>query len=41
MDSEADIINIAKNTGFIVQGQIDLIKCAYENQFLIIFMKPE
>ena len=41
MDSETDIIDMAKNAGFIVHGQIDLIKCAYENQFLIIFMKPE
>ena len=41
MDSETDIIDMAKNAGFIVHGQIDLIKCAYENQNLIIFMKPE
>lgn len=41
MESESEIINMAKNAGFIVHGQIDLIKCAYENQYLIIFMKPE
>jgi len=41
MESESEIIERAKDVGFIVQGQIDLVKCSYENQYLFILMKPE
>jgi hypothetical protein len=41
MESETEIIDRAKDVGFIVQGQIDLVKCSYENQYLVILMKPE
>jgi SAM-dependent methyltransferase len=41
MEDENAIINIAQNIGFIVESQIDLIKCAYANQYLYIFTKPE
>jgi SAM-dependent methyltransferase len=34
------IVDIAQNSGFIVHGKIDLLKCAYEHQYLYIFMKP-
>ena len=40
MESEQDILTIAKNAGFIVQGKIDLIKVGYEYQYLYIFKKP-
>jgi ubiquinone/menaquinone biosynthesis C-methylase UbiE len=40
MESEADILDIAKSTGFIVQGKIDLIKSGYEYNYLYIFMRP-
>jgi SAM-dependent methyltransferase len=40
MDSIDNIINKAKDAGFLVQGKIDLVKCAYENQYLYIFIKP-
>jgi SAM-dependent methyltransferase len=41
MESEEDILTIARNCGFIIIGKIDLIKVAYEYQFLYIFQKPE
>lgn len=41
MESEQDILSIAKNTGFIIKGKIDLIKSGYEYQYLYIFQKPE
>lgn len=40
MESIEDIANYAKSAGFIVKGQIDLTKCAYEYQYLYIFDKP-
>lgn len=40
MQSEADIIALAQEVGFIVQGEIDLIKSGYEYQKLIILVKP-
>ena len=41
MDSTEDILTIAQQTGFIYQAQIDLMKCAYDHQYLYIFTKPE
>jgi hypothetical protein len=32
---------MAKQSGFIVQGKIDLIKSGYEYNYLYIFVKPE
>jgi len=40
MEDASDIINIAQECGFIIQGKIDLLKCAYDNQYLYIFVKP-
>lgn len=40
MESIDNIINYAKDAGFLVQGKIDLVKCAYEYQYLYIFVKP-
>lgn len=40
MESEKDILTMAKNAGFIMQGKIDLIKVGYEYQYLFIFQKP-
>jgi ubiquinone/menaquinone biosynthesis C-methylase UbiE len=40
MDSVDNIVNLAKESGFLVQGKIDLVKCAYEYQYLYIFIKP-
>ncbi len=41
MNSENDIINMAQNSGFLIQGKIDLMNCAYEYQYLYILVKPQ
>jgi len=41
MPSEDAIIRMAQDVGFIVQGDIDLIKAGYEYNQLVIFTKPE
>jgi SAM-dependent methyltransferase len=40
MPSEDAIVRMAQDAGFIVQGEIDLIKAGYEYNQLVIFMKP-
>jgi SAM-dependent methyltransferase len=40
MDSEQDILTMAQNAGFIVEGKIDLLQCRYEYQYLYILVKP-
>lgn len=40
MEDTSTITNIAQECGFILQGQVDLVKCAYESQYLYIFVKP-
>lgn len=40
MEDTEHIINIAQDSGFILHSKIDLLGCAYENQFLYIFIKP-
>ena len=40
MEDEEDILTIAQQCGFILQGKIDLVKCAYEYQYLYILIKP-
>ena len=40
MEDTEDIVNYAQNCGFILQNKIDMVKCAYEHQFLYIFVKP-
>jgi SAM-dependent methyltransferase len=40
MEDTATIVNIAQDCGFILQDKIDLVKCAYENQYLYVFIKP-
>lgn len=41
MEPEEDILVMAQQVGFIYQAKVDLIKCAYENQYLYILTKPE
>jgi SAM-dependent methyltransferase len=41
MESESDIINMAQDAGFIINGKIDMMGCAYDNQYLYILMKPQ
>ena len=40
MEDSATIVNMAQDCGFIIQGKIDLVKCAYEHQYLYLFVKP-
>jgi len=40
MEDTSTIINIAQECGFILQSKIDMVKCAYENQYLYVFIKP-
>jgi hypothetical protein len=40
MEDTSAICEYAQDCGFILQGKIDLVKCAYEHQYLYIFVKP-
>lgn len=40
MEDETEILNRARDAGFILQGQIDLLACGYEQQYLYILLKP-
>ena len=40
MEPQNTIINYAQDSGFIIQGIIDLVHCAYEYQYLYILEKP-
>ena len=40
MEDAQDILTKAADAGFIVQGKIDLVRCAYPNQYLYILVKP-
>lgn len=40
MEDMADIITIAKQVGFNLITKIDMMRCAYENQYLFVLQKP-
>ncbi len=40
MEDTEVILTIAQECGFILQAKIDLLKCAYEYQYLYVFTKP-
>jgi SAM-dependent methyltransferase len=40
MDTQKDILRIAKDTGFILHGNIDMVNCQYEYQYIYILYKP-
>jgi SAM-dependent methyltransferase len=40
MDGLEKIVSIAQQCGFILHSKIDMVKCAYEYQYLYVFMKP-
>lgn len=40
METQKEILGIAKDTGFILDVKIDMLKCQYENQFIYILQKP-
>ena len=40
MQTQSEILDIAKSVGFIIHSKIDLLKCQYENQYIYILQKP-
>ncbi len=40
MDDIETIVNLAQQAGFLVHAKVDMVKCAYENQYLYVFVKP-
>lgn len=40
MDSQSNILSIAKDAGFIMLKKIDLLQCNYDDQYLYILQKP-
>ena len=41
MDEKNVILSLATEAGFIIKGKINLVNCAYENQYLYVLVKPE
>jgi SAM-dependent methyltransferase len=40
MEDLPTIVNMAQDAGFLVHAKIDMVKCAYEYQYLYVFVKP-
>ena len=40
MEDDEEIVSQATDAGFVIQGKIDLIQCAYDHQYLYILVKP-
>ncbi len=40
MSTQAEILDIAKSVGFILDSKIDLLECQYESQYIYILQKP-
>jgi SAM-dependent methyltransferase len=40
MKDIGDILNMAQDAGFLLHAKIDMMKVAYEYQYLYVFMKP-
>ena len=40
MEDLTTIVNMAQEAGFIIHAKIDMVKCAYEYQYLYVFIKP-
>jgi len=39
MDTQKNILSLAKSVGFILQGKIDMVSCNYEYQYLYVLKK--
>jgi len=39
MDTQKNILGLAKSVGFILQGKIDMVQCNYEYQYLYVLKK--
>lgn len=40
MEDVSTIVDMAQEAGFILHAKVDMVKCAYEHQYLYIFIKP-
>jgi SAM-dependent methyltransferase len=40
MLTQSEILDMAKDAGFIIHGKIDLLPCQYESQYIYILQKP-
>jgi SAM-dependent methyltransferase len=40
MLTQAEILDIAKNVGFIIHAKVDMLPCQYESQYIYILQKP-
>jgi hypothetical protein len=40
MNTQAEILDIAKSVGFIIHAKIDMLPCQYDSQFIYILQKP-
>lgn len=40
MEDLSTIVNMAQDAGFLLHGKINMVKCAYEYQYIYIFVKP-
>lgn len=40
MEDLPTIVNMAQDAGFLIHAKIDMVKCAYEYQYLYVFYKP-
>ena len=40
MEDLPTIVNMAQDAGFVIHAKIDMVKCAYEYQYLYVFVKP-
>lgn len=40
MLTQAEILDIAKSVGFIIESKIDLLMCQYESQYIYVLQKP-
>ena len=40
MLTQAEILDIAKRAGFIIESKIDMIECQYDSQYIYILQKP-
>jgi ubiquinone/menaquinone biosynthesis C-methylase UbiE len=40
MSTQAEILDIAKAAGFIIDSKIDLLNCQYDSQYIYILQKP-
>lgn len=40
MENLPTIVNMAQDAGFTLHAKVDMVHCAYENQYLYVFVKP-